>query len=109
MLWLLQERLVVLELRRLSIFAARVLLASLVMGLGLLLVRVLLDHILVTTNPTIQHLGFGGTIVAIIKLLIELAVGLFIYIRATRLLGLAEFWKQGPIKSLLDRFRLSWL
>ncbi len=106
---LLQERLGGLELRRLSIFAARVLLASLVMGLGLLIVRVLLDHILVTTNPQFQHLGFGGTIAAIIKLLIELAVGLFIYIRATRLLGLEEFWNQGPIKRLLDRFRLSWL
>ncbi len=109
LLWLLQERLGGLELRRLSIFAARVLLASLAMGLGLLIVRVLLDHILVTTNPTIQHLGFGGTIAAIIKLLIELAIGLFIYIRATRLLGLEEFWNQGPIKRLLDRFRLSWL
>jgi len=38
-----------------------------------------------------------------------LAIGLFIYIRATRLLGLEEFWNQGPIKRLLDRFRLSWL
>src|SRR5258708_10632158 len=91
LLWLLQERLGGLELRRLSIFAARVLLASLVMGLGLLIVRVFLDHILVTTNPQFQHLGFGGTIAAIIKLLIELAVGLFIYFRSTRLLGPEEF------------------
>jgi putative peptidoglycan lipid II flippase len=109
LLWLLQERIGGLELRRLAVFAARVLLASLVMGLGVLIVRVLLDHILVTTNPQSQHLGFGGTIVAMIKLLIELAIGLFIYIRVTRLLGLEEFWNQGPIKRLLDRFRLSWL
>jgi putative peptidoglycan lipid II flippase len=109
LLWLLQERIGGLELRRLAVFAARVLLASLVMGLGVLIVRVLLDHILVTTNPQSQHLGFGGTIAAIIKLLIELAIGLFIYIRVTRLLGLEEFWNQGPIKRLLDRFKLSWL
>jgi putative peptidoglycan lipid II flippase len=109
LLWLLQERIGGLELRRLAVFAARVLLASLVMGLGVLIVRVLLDHILVTTNPQSQHLGFGGTITAMIKLLIELAIGLFIYIRVTRLLGLEEFWNQGPIKRLLDRFRLSWL
>jgi putative peptidoglycan lipid II flippase len=109
LLWLLQERIGGLELRRLAVFAARVLLASLVMGLGVLIVRVLLDHILVTTNPQSQHLGFGGTFVAMIKLLIELAIGLFIYIRVTRLLGLEEFWNQGPIKRLLDRFRLSWL
>ena len=109
LLWLLQERIGGLELRRLAVFAARVLLASLAMGLGLLIVRVLLDLILVTTNPHSQHLGFGGTIVAVIKLLIELALGLFIYIRATRLLGIEEFWNQGPVKRLLDRFRLSWL
>jgi putative peptidoglycan lipid II flippase len=109
LLWLLQERIGGLELRRLGVFAARVLLASLTMGLGLLIVRVLLDLILVTTNPHSQHLGFGGTIIAVIKLLIELALGLFIYIRATRLLGIEEFWNQGPVKRLLDRFRLSWL
>ena len=107
LLWLLQERIEGLELRNLSLFAARVLLASLAMGLGLLLVRFVLDHILVTTQA--QSLGFGGTLAAIIKLLIELAVGLFIYIRATRLLGIEDFWNQGPVKRLLERFRLSWL
>ena len=43
------------------------------------------------------------------KLLIELAAGLFIYIRATRYLGIEEFWNQGPVKRVLDRLRLSWL
>jgi len=107
LLWLLQERIEGLELRNLALFAARVLLAALAMGLGLLIVRFALDHILVTTQA--QSLGFGGTLAAIIKLLIELAVGLFIYIRVTRLLGIEEFWNQGPVKRLLERFKLSWL
>ena len=107
LLWLLQERIEGLELRNLALFSARVLLASLAMGLGLLIVRFVLDHILVTTQAL--ALGFGGTLAAIIKLLIELAVGLFIYIRVTRLLGIEEFWNQGPVKRLLDRFKLSWL
>ena len=107
LLWLLQERIEGLELRNLALFSARVLLASLAMGLGLLIVRFVLDHILVTTQA--QSLGFGGTLAAIIKLLIELAVGLFIYIRVTRLLGIEEFWNQGPVKRLLERFKLSWL
>jgi putative peptidoglycan lipid II flippase len=77
------------------------------MGLALLILRFLLDHILVTTSD--QHLGFGGTLLAIIKLSIELAVGIIFYIRATRLLGIEDFWKQGPIKRVLERLRLSWI
>jgi putative peptidoglycan lipid II flippase len=107
LLWLLQERVEGFELRKLAIFAGRVLLASLAMGLALLIVRFLLDHILVTTSD--QRLGFGGTLLAMIKLSIELAVGLIFYIRATRLLGIEDFWKQGPIKRVLERLRLPWI
>jgi putative peptidoglycan lipid II flippase len=107
LLWLLQERVEGFELRKLSVFAGRVLLAALAMGLALLIVRFLLDHILVTTND--QRLGFGGTLLAMIKLSIELAVGLIFYIRATRLLDIEDFWKQGPIKRVLERLRLSWI
>jgi putative peptidoglycan lipid II flippase len=107
LLWLLQQRVGDFELRKLGVFASRVLLASLAMGLVLLIVRFLLDHILITTSD--QRLGFGGTLLALIKLLIELSVGLIIYIRATRLLGIEDFWKQGPVKRVLERLRLSWL
>jgi putative peptidoglycan lipid II flippase len=107
LLWLLQLRVEGFELRKLAVFAGRVLLASLAMGLALLVVRFLLDHILVTTSD--QRLGFGGTLLALIKLLIELAVGLIIYIRVTRLLGIEDFWQQGPVKRVLDRLRLSWI
>lgn len=107
MLWLLQERIGGLQLRQLGIFSARVMLASLAMGFGLLIIRFLLDLILETTNS--PALGFAGTILAFIKLLIELTFGLLIYIYATRLLGIEEFWKQGPVKRVLERFKLSWI
>ncbi|MGZ3628526.1 MAG: murein biosynthesis integral membrane protein MurJ [Ktedonobacteraceae bacterium] len=107
LLWLLQDYVEGFEIRKLALFAGRVLLAALAMGLALLIVRFLLDHIFVTTSD--QRLGFGGTFLAIIKLSIELAVGLIFYIRATRLLGIEDFWKQGPIKRVLERLKLSWI
>ncbi len=107
LLWLLQDYVEGFELRKLAHFAGRVLLAALAMGLALLILRFLLDHIFVTTSD--QRLGFGGTLLAIVKLSIELAVGLIFYIRATRLLGIEDFWKQGPIKRVLERLRLSWI
>ena len=108
LLWLLQQRIGGLELRELGKFGGRVLLASLAMGAALLILRFILDHLLVTTNPS-QTLGGLGTLVALIKLLLELAVGLFVYVRATRMLGIEEFWNQGPIKRVLERLRLSWI
>ncbi len=108
LLWLLQKRIGGLELRELGKFAGRVLLASLAMGAALLILRFILDHLLVTTSPG-QTLGGLGTLVALIKLLIELAVGLIVYVRATRMLGIEEFWNQGPIKRVLERLRLSWI
>ena len=107
LLWLLQDYVEGFELRKLVIFAGRVILAALAMGFALLILRFVLDHIFVTTSD--QRLGFGGTLLAIIKLSIELAVGLIVYIRATRLLGIEDFWKQGPIKRVLERLRLSWI
>src|SRR5581483_3213795 len=79
LLWLLQQRIGQLELRALARFAGRVLLASLAMGVALLILRFILDHLLVTTNPG-QTLGGFGTFIALIKLLLELGVGLFVYI-----------------------------
>lgn len=108
LLWLLQQRIGQLELRALARFAGRVLLASLAMGVALLILRFILDHLLVTTNPG-QTLGGFGTVIALIKLLLELGAGLFVYIRATRILGIEEFWNQGPIKRVLERLKLSWI
>lgn len=107
LVWLLQQRLGNLDLRMLAAFTGRVVLASLIMGVGILLLRLFLDLIMNTTSS--QSLSFGGTALALLKLLVELAAGLVIYVWATRLLGIEEFWKQGPVKRLLERFKLSWI
>jgi putative peptidoglycan lipid II flippase len=115
LLWVLQERIGGLQLRALANFTGRVFFASAIMGIAVLLIRLVLDLILRTGSLPVlgtesqQSLGVIGTAFAIIKLLIELTAGLFIYIRATRYLGIEEFWNQGPVKRLLDRFKLSWL
>jgi len=104
LIWLLHQRVGELQLRQLAIFVGRILLASLVMGVGIFVVRFALDFILVTTHD--QSLRLGGTLMALIKLLIELFVGIFIYIRMSRLLGIEEM---GPVKRVLDRLKLSWI
>jgi hypothetical protein len=48
-------------------------------------------------------------VMAFFKLLLELGAGLIVYIRATRMLGIEEFWNQGPIKRVLERLKLSWI
>lgn len=107
LLILLHQRIGDLGLRTLGFFIGRVLLASLAMGLGILIIRLLLDGLLVTTDPK-HPLGLVGTFVAAIKLLLELGAGTVIYLRTARLLHIEEM-NAGPIKRLLDRLRLSWL
>lgn len=104
LLWLLHLRVGGLDLRRLAVFTGRVLLASVIMGGGVFALRFALDLILNTTSH--QSLGWSGTIMAIIKLLLEVLLGLFIYIRAARFFGIEEM---GPIKRVLDRLKLSWI
>lgn len=107
LLWLLQKKLGMLRLRQLMLFTGRVVLASLAMGIGVLFLRTLLDTVLITT--TAQKLGGLGTIFAIFKLLAELFMGLLVYVWATRQIGIEEFWKQGPVRRVLERFKLSWI
>lgn len=102
--WLLQRRLGDLQLRVIGKFIIRVLVAALGMGLGLLIVRTLLDRILVTTTQPTLHLG--STLLASLKLLIELFIGIFIYVRITRLLKIEEL---APLKRVLDRLKLFWI
>lgn len=107
LVWLLHERIGGLQLRALGTFIGRVLLASLAMGLGVLVMRFLLDMLLVTTDPK-RPLGLIGTLMAAIKLLLELGVGAVIYLRIARLLHIEEL-NSGPIRRLLNRLKLSWL
>lgn len=102
--WLLHRRIRDLHLRVTGKFLMRVLATALVMGVCLLVVRTILDLIVVTTTqPTLQ---FGGTIFASIKLLIELFVGVFVYVRMARLLNIEELIL---LKRVLDRLKLGWI
>ena len=104
LLWLLHQRIGGLQLRVLGIFVGKILLASLAMGVGIFVLRFILDFVLVTTHE--QALGLGGTVLAMIKLVIEMFAGFFIYIRVARLLEVEEL---GPVKRVLDRLKLSWI
>jgi putative peptidoglycan lipid II flippase len=86
-------------------FILRVLGASLCMGVVVLVSRILLD----TLTVTVLHIGSNGLtgfLVSLIKLVIELFVGTFVYLRSSRLFKIEEL---GPIRRLLDRFKLSWM
>ncbi|WP_338251733.1 murein biosynthesis integral membrane protein MurJ [Dictyobacter halimunensis] len=102
--WLLNQRLGDLQVRELLRFIGRVLLASLAMAVVVFVARELLDRILDTTNG--QSTGLIGTIEAMVKLGVEVFVGLFVYVRASRFLGIQEL---GPVKRILDRLKLSWI
>ncbi len=115
--WLLHQRVGGLQIRVTALFTGRVLLASLAMGLALFIIRYMLDfglsivaahvHTLAFLDTTYtQSLGLLGTFVALIKLILEVLVGLIVYIRVARLLGIEEL---GPIKRVLDRLKLSWI
>ena len=102
--WLLDQRIGDMQTKELLRFIGRVLLASLAMAIVVFLARELLDRILDTTTG--QSTGLLGTIEAIIKLGIEVFVGLFVYVRASRFMGIQEL---GPVKRILDRLKLSWI
>jgi putative peptidoglycan lipid II flippase len=104
LLWILNQRVGDLQLRLIANFLGRILLASLAMGAGLLILRFVLDFVFVTTHD--RALGLGGSLLALIKLSIELFAGIFIYIRVARRLGIEEL---GPVKRVLDRLKLSWI
>ncbi|MBV8694498.1 MAG: murein biosynthesis integral membrane protein MurJ [Chloroflexi bacterium] len=104
MFWLLHQRLEGLQVRAVGTFLARAATAAVVMGICVFFAHVILDSLLNTTHTV--SLGVVGTLEAIIKLLIELFVGVFVYLRVARMLGIEEL---GPIKRVLDRLKLSWI
>jgi putative peptidoglycan lipid II flippase len=103
--WLLHLR-VGLPLRAIGVFIVRVVLASLAMGVALLVLRFVLDHIPFLDTTLTPALGLLGTLAAFLKLLLELFAGVFVYVRASRLLGIEEL---GPVRRVLDRLKLSWI
>ncbi|GHO86014.1 lipid II flippase MurJ [Dictyobacter formicarum] len=102
--WLLDHRLGEMQVKELLKFIGRVLLASLAMAVIVFIARELLDRIFDTTSG--QSTGLIGTVEAVVKLGIEVFVGLFVYVRVSRFLGIQEL---GPIKRMLDRLKLSWI
>ncbi|WP_069803012.1 murein biosynthesis integral membrane protein MurJ [Thermogemmatispora onikobensis] len=113
LLCLIHQRIGGLITRDLGAFLSRVLLATGLMGLAVFLVRLLLDFLLNTTDPTrpmITHGGLVQVLVALVKLLIEMAVGILVYLRAARLLKIdGQIELLGPLRRLLARFKLSWI
>ena len=107
--WLLHQRIGQMQVRATATFLVRVLFAAVGMAVVLLVLRLILDTILVTTAPN-QVLGYGGTIVALIKLVIEIVVGALTYFLAARLLGIGlNTLNLGPVRRLLDRLKLTWI
>lgn len=111
LLWLLHQRLGGLHLRRLADFVVRVLCASMIMAIALLLTRYVLDLMLNTTQT--PSLGLIGTIFVMLKLAIEGLVGLFIFVRAAQALHIEEAGIVERIRSrvlalpLLSRLRFT--
>jgi putative peptidoglycan lipid II flippase len=114
--YLLNQRIGELQVRVVVMFVGRVVIAALAMGFALLITRYVLDSLLAllghipflavldtANSPTLK---IGGTIVALAKLLLELFIGVVVYIRAVRMLGIEEL---GPVKRVLDRLKLSWI
>lgn len=107
LLLLLQQRIGGFELRNLARFIVRVLLAAAIMGLCILVLRLLLDWIVPTApEASDQALGVSGTIRALSKLILEVFVGLFVYLRVARLIGIEEL---EPVRRVLQRFKLTWI
>jgi integral membrane protein MviN len=109
--WLLDQRIGKMQTRQLLLFIGRVMLASLAMGVALFIVRYVLDLFLVTTAQ--QSMGWAGVLLAAIKLVIEIAIGGFVYIRVARMFGIEELGSierlLGPVRRILNRLNLNWL
>jgi putative peptidoglycan lipid II flippase len=106
MLWLLHQRIGQLQLRSLLQFVVRVMLATLAMAVGLIIARWLLDMVLAINETGNQSLHLIEIFIAFSKLLLEIFCGLFIYLRIARLLSIETL---GPVRRLLNRFKLSWI
>lgn len=103
---LLYQRIGGFDLRALASFIGRALLASLAMGIALFLARKGLDRVIDTTST--NTLAIGGIFKALLKLLLELAVGSLVFLVAARLLKIEEM-DTGPVRRILNRLKISWL
>ena len=109
--WLLHQRIGDMQIKPLLGFIGRVVAASLVMGAVLWILSFILDRILVTTAE--PRMTLIGIILALIKLIIEIAIGSFVYIKTARMLGVEELGSierfLGPLRRILNRLNLKWV
>ncbi len=103
---LLYQRIGGFDLRSLMSFIGRALLAAAVMGGVLFVVRTGLDRVIDTT--TTNTLIISGILKALLKLLIELAIGSLVFLVMARLLKIEEM-NSGPVRRILNRLIISWL
>ncbi|MBE3558073.1 MAG: murein biosynthesis integral membrane protein MurJ [Ktedonobacteraceae bacterium] len=114
LLWLLHRRIGGLRLRSLAGFAGRILLASLIMGLVIVALRLLLDFLLVTDGGAGQSNG-DQTLTAIeiavvaFKLAVVAGAGCFVYLKAARRLKLLGHAELAPVQRVLTRLHLAWI
>jgi putative peptidoglycan lipid II flippase len=94
------------DLRALSSFLGRVLVASIGMGIILFVMRKGLDAIIDTTSS--EALSVSGIFLALIKLLIELGIGSLVFLLAAKRLKIEEI-ESGPVRKLLNRLHVLWL
>lgn len=105
--YLLNQRMGGLQTRSLLKYIGQIAVAGGIMGVALLVVRFVLDFAL---NTATDHLQGLGTFETLFKLIVELFIGLVVYIRVARMLGIENVEQQlGPIRRILNRFKLSWI
>ncbi|HTK06466.1 MAG TPA: murein biosynthesis integral membrane protein MurJ [Ktedonobacteraceae bacterium] len=108
LLWLLHQQLGGLHLRALALFVVRVGIATLALALALLLSRWLLDMLFVTASTNAeQSLGVSGIVLVLLKLVLSVCIGGFVYVRAARFLHILNAEQLGPVNRLLVRLHLS--
>ncbi|HEX4206840.1 MAG TPA: murein biosynthesis integral membrane protein MurJ [Ktedonobacteraceae bacterium] len=103
---LLYQRIGGFDLRALVDFIKRCSLAAAAMGVVLFFVHTILDLIIHTT--TSYQLTFGGVLLALVKLLIELGVGSLVFLVAAKMLKIEEI-NSGMVRRILDRLHIFWL
>ncbi|MBO0777855.1 MAG: murein biosynthesis integral membrane protein MurJ [Ktedonobacteraceae bacterium] len=110
LLWLLHRRIGGLQLRALLAFVKRVLLATLAMSLVIMLARVPLDLLLVTSGRNgNESLNLAGIIAVLVKLVLLSLLGAVVYLKCSRFLKLLDSGELAPVQRLLARLHLAWL
>ncbi|MBV9259636.1 MAG: murein biosynthesis integral membrane protein MurJ [Ktedonobacteraceae bacterium] len=94
------------DLRALTSFLGRALVAATAMSIVLFFVHEGLDRIIHTTSS--NTLPLSGVFLALIKLLLEVSIGSQIFLIIAKRLKIEEI-ESGPVRKLLNRLHIPWL